>query len=75
VARTFVRFGLPWFASGSVVQMSTREFFLDQAARCRRLAGEILDHLFQERLLEIAEEFETEARNVEQRCQQGTRSD
>ncbi|HJU16093.1 MAG TPA: hypothetical protein VJ770_06455 [Stellaceae bacterium] len=38
--------------------MSSSEYYLEQAARCRRLAAHVLDQDLQKRLLELAEEYE-----------------
>ena len=46
--------------------MPTPEQLRDLARRCRRLAQEILEEKFRQRLLDIAEEFERDAAALEQ---------
>lgn len=41
--------------------MRSSEYLRGQAERCRRLAREVLDPVLQQRLLEMAREFEREA--------------
>jgi len=53
--------------------MSTLDYFREQAARCRRLAKQLLDIELQRRLLELAEEFEKRAEII-QRQGRGERS-
>jgi hypothetical protein len=45
--------------------MMTPKYFRDQAARCRRLAGETHSREFAERLLETADEYLRLAENLE----------
>jgi hypothetical protein len=54
--------------------MSTIDYFREQAARCRRLAKQMLDRDLERRLLELAEEFDKRAEEIIQRQGRGERS-
>jgi hypothetical protein len=47
--------------------MSTIDYFREQAARCRRLAKQMLDRNLERKLLQLAEEFDNRAEEVIQR--------
>jgi hypothetical protein len=53
--------------------MSTVEYLMEQAARCQRLAKQVLDRDLERRLLELAEEFERRAEEIVE--QQGRGND
>jgi hypothetical protein len=51
-------------------RLMTPEYYREQATRCRRLARDVLDREIEKRLLEIAEEFEKQALELEKSLEQ-----
>jgi hypothetical protein len=52
---------------GGEVGLMTPDYYREQAARCRRLAREIMNQEIEEKLLQLAQEFERRAAELEKK--------